>query len=57
MSNEHDEVILRGRDVHWLIRSKSTETSLGPKQWKQALPDNPTTARNVTMIERFAAKL
>jgi uncharacterized protein (DUF1697 family) len=57
MSNEHDEVVLRGRDVHWLIRSKSTETSLGPKQWKQALPDNPTTARNVTMIERFAAKL
>ena len=57
MSNEHDEVVLRGRDVHWLIRSKSTETSLGPKQWKQALPDNPTTARNVTMIERLAAKL
>ena len=57
MSNERDEVVLRGRDVHWLIRAKSTETSLGPKQWKQALPDNPTTARNVTMIERFAAKL
>jgi uncharacterized protein (DUF1697 family) len=57
MSNEHDEVVLRGRDVHWLIRSKSTETSLGPKQWKQALPGNPTTARNVTMIERLAAKL
>jgi uncharacterized protein (DUF1697 family) len=57
MSNERDTVVKRGRDIHWLIRERSIETSLGPKQWKQALPDNPTTARNVTMIERLVAKL
>lgn len=57
MSNERDAVVVRGRDVHWLIRASSMETSLGPRQWKQALPGNPTTARNVTMIERLAAKL
>lgn len=57
MSNERDTVVVRGRDVHWLIRDKSTETSLGPREWKQALPDNPTSARNVTMIERLAARL
>lgn len=57
MSNERDTVAVRGRDVHWLIRARSIETSLGPRQWKQALPDNPTTARNVTMIERLAGKL
>ena len=57
MSNDRDQVAVRGRDVHWLIRSKSTETSLGPRQWKQALPGNPTTARNVTMIERLITKL
>lgn len=57
MSNERDAVVVRGRDVHWLIRARSIETSLGPRQWKQALPGNPTTARNVTMIERLAAKL
>jgi uncharacterized protein (DUF1697 family) len=57
MSNERDEVVVRGRDVHWLIRERSIETSLGPRQWKQALPGNPTTARNVTMIERLVAKL
>ena len=56
MSNK-DEVVVRGRDVHWLIRDKSNETSLGPREWKQALPDNPTTARNTTMIERLAARL
>ena len=57
MSNDQDEVVVRGRDVHWLIRAKSIYTTLGSKQWRQALPDNPTTARNVTMIERLAAKL
>lgn len=54
MSNDHDEVVVLGRDVHWLIRSRSTETTLGPKQWLQALPDNPTTARNTTMLARLA---
>jgi uncharacterized protein (DUF1697 family) len=57
MSNDRDEVVVRGRDVHWLIRAKSTETTLGPKQWLDALPDNPTTARNMTMVTKLAARL
>jgi len=57
LSNDHDEVVVRGRDVHWLIRSKSTDTTLGPKVWKAALPDNPTTARNTTMVARLTQKL
>jgi uncharacterized protein (DUF1697 family) len=57
LSNDHDEVLVRGRDVHWLIRSKSTETTLGPGTWKRALPDNPTTARNMTMMVRLLDNL
>lgn len=57
MSNEQDEVVVRGRDVHWLIRAKSTETSLGPKRWLEALPDNPTTARNMTMMTKLVQRL
>jgi uncharacterized protein (DUF1697 family) len=57
LSNDHDEVLVQGRDVHWLIRSKSTETTLGPKRWKDALPDNPTTARNMTLLARLAKKI
>ena len=57
MSNERDEVVVRGRDVHWLIRAKSTETSLGPRKWLAALPDNPTTARNMTMVTKLADRL
>ena len=57
LSNDHDEVVVHGRDVHWLIRSRSTETTLGPKRWKAALPDNPTTARNMTMLTKLAERL
>jgi hypothetical protein len=46
-----------GRDVHWLIRSRSPETTLGPKRWLEALPDNPTTARNTTLLERLVGRL
>jgi uncharacterized protein (DUF1697 family) len=57
LSNDHDTVVAHGRDVHWLIRSKSTETTLGPQRWKEALPDNPTTARNMTMLAKLVQRL
>ena len=57
LSNDHDQVVVRGRDVHWLIRSRSPETTLGPRRWKQALADNPTTARNTTMLRRLVERL
>jgi uncharacterized protein (DUF1697 family) len=57
MSNERDEVVVRGRDVHWLIRAKSTQTTLGPKKWLDALPGNPTTARNMTMLTKLTERL
>jgi uncharacterized protein (DUF1697 family) len=57
LSNDHDEEVVCGRDVHWLIRSRSPETTHGPRQWTQALPDNPTRARNTTMLKRLAKHL
>jgi uncharacterized protein (DUF1697 family) len=57
LSNDQDEVVVQGRDIHWLIRAKSTETSLGPTVWKLALPDNPTTARNTTMLAKLVERL
>jgi hypothetical protein len=57
VSNSHDELIIRGRDVHWLIRSRSPETTLGPRQGNDALPGNPTTARNMRMLTRLVERL
>ena len=57
MSNDHDVCVVIGQDIHWLIRSKSTDTTLGPKQWRDALPGNPSTARNTTMLRKLVGKL
>jgi len=57
LSNDLDEVRVVGRDVHWLIRDKSSNTSLTSSAWSKALPGNPSTARNVTMVERLVTKL
>jgi uncharacterized protein (DUF1697 family) len=57
MANEHDELLISGRDVHWLIHGRSTETTLGPIQWARALPGNPTTARNMKMLSRLFDRL
>lgn len=57
LSNDHDQVVVQGRDIHWLIRSKSMGTTLLAKHWKQALPGNPTTARNTTMLAKLAERL
>ncbi|GAB2923547.1 DUF1697 domain-containing protein [Rhodococcus aerolatus] len=57
MSNHRDEVAVRGGDVHWLIHDRSVETTLGPKQWRDALPGVPTTARNTTMLRRLVTRL
>jgi uncharacterized protein (DUF1697 family) len=57
MANEHDELLISGRDVHWLIHGRSTETTLGPTQWARALPGNPTTARNMKMLSRLFDRL
>jgi uncharacterized protein (DUF1697 family) len=57
LSNDHDQVVVVGRDLHWLIRSRSIETTLGPRKWSNALSGMPTTARNTTMLERLLAKL
>lgn len=57
LSNDHDTVTVVGRDVHWLIRSSSLQTTLGPRAWQDALPGNPTTSRNTTMLGKLAARL
>jgi hypothetical protein len=56
LPNHHDEVV-RGRDVHRPIRSRSTATTLESRQWSQGMPDNPTMARKTTMLERLAERL
>jgi uncharacterized protein (DUF1697 family) len=55
-SNDTDELVVDGRDVHHLVRGKLMASTLKAKDWA-ALGDQLTTARNTTMLEKLAAKL
>lgn len=54
-SNPFDTLIVAGRDVHWLMHGKSTETTVKQKQWK--LVGEFSTSRNTTMLRKLVAKL
>jgi uncharacterized protein (DUF1697 family) len=54
-SNDFDRLIIHGRDVHWHMRGKSTDTTLKRATWK--LLGEHSTSRNVTMLTKLAAKV
>jgi uncharacterized protein (DUF1697 family) len=55
LSNEFDTLVVQGRDVHWLMHGKSTETTVKQKQWK--LIGELSTSRNTTMLRKLLAKI
>jgi uncharacterized protein (DUF1697 family) len=57
LSNGFDTLVVDGRDVHWLMRGKSTETTLPARAWADALGQQPSTSRNTTMLFKLVAKL
>ncbi len=56
LSNEFDTLVVRGRDVHWRMHGKSTDSRLKKKDW-EVVGKNNSTSRNINMLRRFAAKL
>jgi uncharacterized protein (DUF1697 family) len=56
LSNDFDTLVVRGRDVHWRMRGKSTDSSLKKKDWR-IVGDNASTSRNVNMLRRLLAKI
>ena len=55
-SNDFDTLEVHGRDVHWRMRGKSTDTKVKPATWKQLGP-NSSTSRSVNMLRKLSAKL
>ncbi|HEX4983778.1 MAG TPA: DUF1697 domain-containing protein [Ilumatobacteraceae bacterium] len=55
-SNDFDTLIVAGRDVHWRMRGKSTDTKLTSKTWK-LVGAHHSTSRNVNLLRRLVAKL
>lgn len=56
-SNDFDTILVRGRDVHWRMRGKSTDTTVKPAIWKRAVGDLGSTSRNTNLLGQLVAKI
>ena len=56
MSNSFDTLVVRGRDVHWLMHGRSSDSPLKKRDWERILGPNTSTSRNTTMLGRLVAK-
>ncbi len=57
LSNDMDTLIVRGRDVHWRMHGRSTESSLKSKDWASIVGEHASTSRNMTMLRKLEAKV
>lgn len=57
LGNDFDTLVVDGRDVHWLMRGKSTETGLTTKAWDDIVGRHRSTSRNTTMLRRLVDKI
>jgi uncharacterized protein (DUF1697 family) len=55
-SNDFDTLVVRGRDVHWRMRGRSTETTLTAKAW-ELVGRHGSTSRNINLLRRLDAKI
>ena len=57
LSNDFDTLVVDGRDVHWLMQGKSTDTLLTKARWEGVIGVNQSTSRNTTMLYKLVGKL
>lgn len=57
LSNEFDTLLVRGADVHWHMKGKSTDSQLISRDWARILGPLSSTSRNVTMLTKLVAKI
>jgi uncharacterized protein (DUF1697 family) len=57
LSNDFDTLVVAGRDVHWRMRGKSTDTKLKTKDWDGIVGRHRSTSRNMTALRKLIDKL
>jgi uncharacterized protein (DUF1697 family) len=55
-SNDFDTLIVAGREVHWRMHGKSTDTRVPDKTWN-VIGARQSTSRNANLLRKLAAKL
>lgn len=57
LGNDFDTLAVSGRDVHWLMHGKSTDTTLKTKAWDDIVGRHRSTSRNTTMLRKLLEKI
>jgi uncharacterized protein (DUF1697 family) len=57
LSNDFDTLVVKGRDVHWRMHGKSTDSRLKTRQWDDIVGHHRSTSRNMNMLRKLVAKL
>jgi len=57
LSNDFDTLVVRGSEVHWHMRGRSTDSHLTKRDWEKVLGPLSSTSRNMTMLTKLVAKL
>lgn len=57
LSNPFDTLVVDGRDVHWRMHGRSTDTQIPKRDWERLLGKNSSTSRNTTMLRGLSAKI
>ena len=55
-SDDRDQLVVDGTEIHWRIDGTVLQSGLKDRDWK-VVGDQPTTARNHTVMVQLAAKL
>lgn len=57
LSGDFDTLLVDGREVHWLMHGKSTDSKLVKRDWEKILGNNSSTSRNTTMLTKLLDKI
>jgi uncharacterized protein (DUF1697 family) len=57
LSNDFDTIVVVGRDVHWRMHGKSSDSKLRTKQWDDLVGRHRSTSRNVTLLRRLSERI
>jgi hypothetical protein len=57
LSNSFDTLVVKGRDVHWRMHGKSTDTKLTTKAWENIVGRHHSTSRNTNMLQKLSDKI
>jgi uncharacterized protein (DUF1697 family) len=57
LSNDFDTLVVNGRDVHWRMHGRSTDTRIKTKQWDDIVGHHRSTSRNIKMLGKLVERL